>query len=48
MTVQPVMTLRWGRALRSAWAALALCWLLAAGLVLWGNLGGGSFMYFQF
>jgi hypothetical protein len=35
MTGQPVMTLRWGRALRSAWAALALCWLLTQGLGIW-------------
>lgn len=38
---------RWIRR-QKPWVQLALCWLLAAGLVLWGNLGGGSFMYFQF
>ncbi len=27
---------------------LIICWLLAAGIIFWGTLGGGSFMYFQF
>ena len=33
---------------RRPWVQAVICYLLAAALVFWGNLGGGNSMYFQF
>ena len=35
-------------AARQPWFQAALSYVWAAALVLWGNIGGGSFMYFRF
>ena len=33
---------------RRPWVQAAVCYLLVAALVFWGNLGGGNSMYFKF